>query len=127
MRSGVLRRTCAVTSALLSASALVGCSQDAPDGSDRDCSARVRLGGTVFRPHNELNQGAPVGQVLGSGEIIDCGTAQDAPSVDTVKVYAVSEVDDQIAVVVRDSQWSGVYVVEGLSQSAWPDQLKIGL
>lgn len=84
------------------------------------------MGGTVFRPHNELNPEAPVGHVLGSGEIIDCGSAQDAQSVDTVNVYAVSEVDDQIAVVVIDRQWSGVYVVEGLPRSAWPEQLESG-
>jgi hypothetical protein len=126
MRSGVERRAGVVVSALLSASALVGCSEAAPDGSDGDCSARVRLSGKVFRPHNELNQGAPVGHVLGRGEIVDCGSATDAQGVDTVEVHAVSHVDDQIAVVVTDSQWSGVYVVEGLAQSAWPEQLKIG-
>ena len=126
MQSGVVRRAGVVAGALLSASALVGCSEDAPDGSDGDCSARVRLSGEVFRPHNELNQAAPVGRVLGSGEIIDCGSAQDAQSVDTVQVHAVSEVDDQVAVVVTDGQWSGVYVVEGLPRSAWPEQLEIG-
>jgi hypothetical protein len=126
MRSGVERRAGVVVSALLSASALVGCSEDGPDGSDGDCSARVRLSGKVFRPHNELNQEAPGGHVLGRGEIIDCGSATDAQGVDTVEVYAVSHVDDEIAVVVTDSQWSGVYVVEGLPQSDWPEQLKIG-
>lgn len=64
--------------------------------------------------------------MLGRGEIIDCGSATDAQGVDTVEVHAVSHVDDQFAVVVTDSQWSGVYVVEGLAQSAWPEQLKIG-
>jgi hypothetical protein len=126
MRSGVLRLTGVVVGALWSAITLVACSDDGPDASDGDCSARVRLGGTVFRPHNALNQRAPVGQVLGSGEIIDCGTAKDAPSVDTVTVYAVSDVDDQIAVIVRDREWSGVYVVEGIPRSAWPEQLETG-
>jgi hypothetical protein len=124
MQPGVHRRKKVVAIALVSASALVGCSEDVPDGSHGDCSARVRWGETVFRSHNELNQAAPAGRVLGSAEIIDCGTAQDAESVDRVEVHAVGDVDDEIAVVVKDQQWSGVYVVEGLPRSAWPQQLE---
>ncbi|CAN5315607.1 hypothetical protein BH09ACT10_BH09ACT10_22820 [soil metagenome] len=102
---------------------LAACSEGANEG---DCSARIRLGETVFRSRNELNQAAPAGGALGSGEVIGCGSASDADTVDTVTVYEVAGVDSQTAVVIKDQDWSGVYVAEGTPRSEWPAPLESG-
>ncbi len=82
------------------------------------------MDGSVFRSHNELNQAAPVGQVVGSGEVIGCGPVDSAEVVDTVTVYEVTGVDGRTAVAVKGPGWSGVYVVEGIPRSEWPAPLE---
>ncbi len=82
------------------------------------------MDGAVFRSHNELNQAAPVGKALGSGEVISCGKVATAEAVDKVTVYEVVGVDGQTAVAVKGREWSGVYVAEGIPRSEWPAPLE---
>jgi uncharacterized protein DUF6281 len=89
-----------------------------------DCGARIRFEGQLFATHGDLNQGAPVGSMLGTGDIVDCGGLDDAPAVDTVPVYAVDGVDSEIAVATNDGEWRGIYVSEGTPPSSWPAPLR---
>ena len=97
---------------LLVAPLLVGC-MDGPAGNEGDCNARVGWDGVVYRPHNELNQAAPSGEKLGSGDVLDC----DESSVATVEVFTVDGVDVDLAIRVGNKAWRGVYVAEGVPQS----------
>ena len=107
--------------ALAAASVLAACGADENVG---DCNARIRMDGSAFRSHNELNQAAPVGKVLGSGEVISCGKVASAEAVDKVTVYEVAGVDGETAVAVKGPKWSGVYVAEGIPRSEWPAPLE---
>lgn len=51
-----------MASTLVCTSVLAGCSEAA---SGDDCNARIRIDGSAFRPHNELNPAAPAGRALG--------------------------------------------------------------
>ena len=103
--------------ALACASVLAACGEDENLG---DCNARIRMDGSAFRANNELNQAAPIGKALGSGEVIGCGKVGSAEAVDKVTVYEVAGVDSQTAVAVKAPKWSGVYVAEGIPRSDWP-------
>jgi hypothetical protein len=107
---------------LLFAPLIVGCAGDSLRSSDVDCGGRIGWEGVVYRPHNELNQAAPRGERLGSGDVLDC----DGSKVATVDVFAVDGVDLTLAIKVR-GEWRGVYVAEGAPKSSWPDVLKAGL
>lgn len=89
-----------------------------------DCGARIQFEGRMFTSHGDVNQAAPIGTMLGTGDIVDCGGLDDAPTVDTVPVYAVDGVDTELAVATTGSEWRGVYVLEGTSRSSWPAPLK---
>ena len=78
-----------------------------------------RLGGVVYRPHNELNVAAPRGVRLGRGDVLDC----DGSSVATVEVFAVDGMNSAMAIKVV-GEWRGVHVDEGAPKSSWPDVLK---
>jgi hypothetical protein len=109
---------------LLAVQLSTGCSaSDGNAGSQQasqgDCSARIRYHGTLYRPHNALNQAAPIGKIAANGDIIGCG-GNSAAAIDKVKVYAVKGVGLDIAVMTDDARWHGVYVAEGMPQSSWP-------
>jgi len=102
---------------------LVACGAD-PSGSDRDCSARIRYEGVVYRPHNALNQAAPQGSRLGTGDVVDCGDGASAPKVDEVTVFSVKGVSTSVALIAGQGDWHGIYVAEGVPRSEWPRVLR---
>lgn len=106
---------------LVVAPLFVGCADDLA-GSEGDCNARIEWDGVVYRPHNALNQAAPRGERLGSGEVLDC----DRSGVATVVVFAVEGVDAAVAIRIGDKLWRGVYVAEKLPRSSWPQVLESG-
>lgn len=107
---------------LLSVQFATGCSANPQRATEGDCSARIRYDGTIYRPHNLLNQAAPIGKLVGNGDIIGCG-GLSAATVATVRVYAVEGVDLDIAVMTDDADWHGVFVAEGVPRSTWPTPL----
>jgi hypothetical protein len=105
---------------LLVAPLVVGCGDDPLGPLKGECGGRIGLDGVVYRPHNELNEAAPRGKRLGSGDVVDC----DGSRVDTVEVFAVKGVDSSLAIKVPNGEWRAVYVAEGVPVSSWPDVLK---
>jgi hypothetical protein len=105
---------------LLLASLVVACAGDG-DGTEGDCNGRIGWDGTVYRPHDELNQVAPRGEMLGSGDVLDCDGSRLGTA---VNVFAVDGVDSSVAITVAGSEWQGVYVAEGTPKSSWPDVLR---
>lgn len=102
---------------------LVACDPD-PSGTDGDCSARIRYEGVVYRPHAALNQSAPQGSELGTGDVVDCGNAASAPKVDEVTVFSVQGVATSVALMAGQGDWHGIYVAEGVPRSDWPRVLR---
>ena len=123
MRPARRRSHCLAVLLAICATLCAGCSEE-PGESQGDCSARILLDGTVYRGHNELNQAAPTGTAIGTGEVIGCGSPDEAEVVDTVKVLSVVGVDHSISVATTDSDWVGVYIAEGTPRSAWPETLE---
>ena len=114
----IRRRSAALL--LLLAPLIVACAGDG-GGTEGDCNGRIGWSGAVYRPHNELNQAAPRGEMLGSGNVLDC----DGSRLGTVvNVFAVDGVDTSVAIKVAESEWRGVYVAEGTPKSSWPDVLR---
>jgi hypothetical protein len=107
---------------LLSLQFVIGCSANPQQANEGDCSARIRYDGTIYWSPNLLNQAAPIGKLVGNGDIIGCGGIS-ATAVATVKVHAVEGVDPGIAVMTDDADWHGVYVAEGVPRSSWPSPL----
>jgi hypothetical protein len=114
------RRVCAV---LLVLPFLGACGTDVPAG-DGDCNARIRYQGVVYRPHNAVNQDAPRGGELGTGEVVGCGEGSSAPTVDEVTVHSLRNISPPVAVTVAHGEWRGVYVAEGVRRSEWPGALR---
>lgn len=83
------------------------------------CNARIGFQGAVYRPHNELNQSAPPGRSLGEGDVLGCAEGTEGRE----QVFAVEGVDPAVAILIK-TEGHGVYVVEGLPPSAWPELLK---
>ena len=99
---------------------LAGCDDDSlGQTNDGDCAGRIGWDGVVYRPHSELNQAAPRGPRLGSGEVLDC----DGSSVESVEVFAIAGVESSLAIKVV-GEWRGVYVAEDGPKSSWPRVLK---
>lgn len=68
-------------------------------------AATPESGGTgSSKPHNGLNQAAPRGERLGSGDVLDC----DESSVATVEVFALDGVDSALATRTATGEWQGV-------------------
>jgi hypothetical protein len=112
-----MRLAIAVT--LLSVTALLGgCAAD-EQGAGGECNIRVGFQGIVFRAHNALNQAAPAGRSLGNGNLLGC----DGSTVGHEEVFALRGVDPRVAVLVK-AAGHGVYVAEGVPQTAWPAPLK---
>lgn len=108
---------------LLAALPIVGCADDPPydpPSSDGDCNARIEWDGVAYRPHNELNQAAPRGDRLGTGDVLDC----DGTSLETVSLFALDGVDASLAIGIGRGEWRGVYVAEGVPEKSWPEVLK---
>jgi hypothetical protein len=91
---------------------------------DADCNARIRYEGVLYRPHNALNESAPQGAELGTGDVVGCGEAASAPKVDEVTVYAVRDVPHSVAIKTRGGGWDGIFVAEGVPRSEWPTVLR---
>jgi hypothetical protein len=108
---------------LLFAPVIAGCagegSNSGPGSHDGDCNARIEWDGTVYRQHNAVDQRAPRGEQLGSGDVLDCDAIVAA-----VEVYAVDGVDPTLAIKVI-GEWRGVYVAEDARRSSWPDVLTV--
>ena len=119
MTRTLLRRLALVIVAPL----IVGCASD-PARTEGGCNARVAWDKVVFRPHNELNQAAPRGEPLGTGDVLDCD-GKFNPSLGTVKVFAIDGVDPSLAIRTGNDEWQGVYVAEGVPQSSWPPVLRV--
>ena len=100
---------------------IAGCNGAA--GTGEGCNARIGYDDVVYRPHNALNQAAPRGEPLGSGDVLDCDRDKN-PNLGTVKVFAIKGVDPSVAVRTGNGEWRGVYVAEGTPQSSWPSVLK---
>ena len=103
---------------------LLGACASGVSGSEGDCNARIRYEGVIYRPHNALNETAPLGAELGAGDVVGCGEGASAPKVDEVTVYAVKNVPRSIAVKTQGSDWEGIYVAEGVPKSEWPTALR---
>jgi len=99
---------------------LVACNAD-PSETDGDCSARIRYEGVVYRSHTALNQSAPQGSQLGTGDVVDCGNAASAPKVDEVTVFSVKDVATSVALMAGQGDWSGIYVAEGVPNRNGPE------
>ena len=98
---------------------VTGCGTN--DGATGDCSARIEFRGVTYRSHNELNDSAPTESAeLGDGRVLGC----DREAVDRVAVHRIRGVDDKVAIAIKDRDWLGVYVAEGLSPSEWPPRLR---
>jgi hypothetical protein len=106
------------TGLLLVAGLLGGCAL-ADEGTHGDCNIRIGFQGTVYRPHNALNQAAPPGKSLGDGDLLNC----EGSAFGHERVFAVKGVDPTVAVLVK-AQGHGIYVAEGVSQSEWPTPLR---
>jgi Family of unknown function (DUF6281) len=109
---------------LVAAMALLNACDTAPSALDGDCSARIRYQGVIYRPHNALNQAAPRGSELGTGDVVDCGEGASAPKVDEVTVFSVKGVASSIAVMAKQGEWQGIYVAEDVPRSDWPGVLR---
>ena len=110
--------------AVLAALPLLGACVDVTSGNEGDCNARIRYEGVIYRPHNALVETPPRGEELGTGDVVDCAEGASAPKVDEVTVFAVEGVPRSIAVKTRQGEWEGIYVAEGVPQSAWPGSLR---
>jgi hypothetical protein len=101
---------------------LGGCSMG--DGTEGDCSARVRYEGSLYRIHNLLPQKAAMGEPVGAGDVVGCGGI-DAEAVDRVDVRPIKGVDPKIAIGTR-GEWRGTYIREELATepSTWPQPLR---
>jgi hypothetical protein len=71
-----------------------------------------------------LNETAPRGANLGTGDVVGCGEGASAPKVDEVTVYDVKNVPVSIALKTREGEWEGIYVAEGVPPSEWPRVLR---
>jgi hypothetical protein len=109
---------------VLAALPLLGACASGVSGNAGDCNARIRYEGVIYRPHNALNETAPRGADLGTGDVVGCGEGASAPKVDDVTVYAVTNVPMSIALRTRGGEWEGIYVAEGVPQSEWPRALR---
>jgi hypothetical protein len=112
-----------VLATLLALPLLGACGPDVPAG-DEDCNARIRYQGVIYRPHNAVNQAAPRGGELGTGEVVGCGEGSSAPRVDEVTVHSLRSVSPPVAITVAHGEWKGIYVAEGLRRSDWPSALQ---
>lgn len=104
----------------LSAITFGACEEDSERG---DCVARIRYEGVMYRYDDFVDQSAPSGRDLGGGEVVDCGTLENAPVVAEVTVTSVRGVDPSVAVKVERGYGSGVYVAENVPSDDWPDGL----
>ena len=97
-------------------------------GMPGDCVARVRFDGVMYEPVYDVGvRSAAAGEPVGTGDVVDCGSLDGAPTVDSVKLVSVREVDPSTAVLVpRDGRrgWQGLYVAEDLERSSWPPALR---
>jgi len=108
---------------LVASVAFLNACDTGPSAMDGDCVARIRYEGVIYRPHDGLNQAAPRGSELGTGDVVDCGEGASAPKVDEVTVFSVKGVASSIAVMAEQGQWQGIYVAEDVPRSDWPGVL----
>ena len=97
-------------------------SQD-PDVNGDDCTGRVKFRGVVYRSSNAVNEQAPLGEALGTGDIVGCdGTTV----VDSVQVRPVEGVEVETAIATTDAEWHAVYINEDIASdpSSWPEVLR---
>jgi hypothetical protein len=120
-----MTRACGVA-ALLALPVLGGCIDidNLKSDADDDCGARIRYEGVIYTSHGDLNKAAPRGGELGTGEVVDCGDLDSAPTVDQVAVLSVRGVPTSVAVTVGSGEWRGIYVTEDMAQSEWPKVLQ---
>ncbi len=114
----LLIRLVTSTTLLLGTGLLSGCAL-ADEGTSGDCNTRIGFQGTVYRPHNAVNQAAAAGRSLGDGDLLGC----DGSAVGHERVFAVEGVDPAVAVLVK-AKGHGIYVAEGVPRSAWPSPLR---
>lgn len=118
----VPRRWVVAAALTLSAAGTTSCSDTVNNSElDGDCTARVRLDGVIFRPHNLTIAKPPLGEPLGDADVVDCGEGMDAPRVGHVRVFAIKGLPTDLAVAVRRGAMGGAYIVEGSSPSDWPE------
>ncbi|MFN8136177.1 MAG: DUF6281 family protein [Propionicimonas sp.] len=113
----MLFRAAAFAVAGVMAAAVLGACSAANDG---DCTGRIRYEDVLYRSHNALNQHAPAGERLGEAEVVGCGDVDSASAVDEVIVFSVKGDTANVAVIVEQGPWHGVYVSEDVPRSAWP-------
>ena len=115
-----MRRKAALV--VLAAGLMSGCASD--DGTEGDCSARVRYEGALYRSHNLLPERAATDAVVGEGDIVGCG-GLDAAAVDSVDVRRLTGVSPEVAVGLR-GEWQGIFIREDLASevSAWPAPIR---
>ncbi|HYJ67308.1 MAG TPA: DUF6281 family protein [Nocardioidaceae bacterium] len=108
--------------ALLAMPVLGGCIDidNLKSDADDDCFVRIRYEGVLYRSNGDLNEAAPKGGELGTGDVVDCGDVDSAPKVGEVAVLSVKGVPTSVAVIVGSGEWRGIYVAEGVAQAEWP-------
>jgi hypothetical protein len=108
-----MKPVAAVVAALVAGSALTGC-EGANEG---DCNARITFQDATYRTHNLTKSSTPTHRSsTGVGDVVGC----DGEPVDRVEVYQIQGVDLDIAIAVVDSDWQGLYVLEGTTPEDWP-------
>lgn len=93
------------------------------DVSGDDCTGRVKFRGVVYRSSNAVNENAPLGEAVGTADIVDCG---DTTVVDSVRVRRVEGVDVETAIATTDRVWRAIYINEDIASdpSSWPEALR---
>jgi hypothetical protein len=101
--------------------AVVACG--GPTANEGDCSARIRYAGTIYRPHNALNQDAATAGPVGRARVIDCD-GSPLRDLEAQPVSGLTGVPVAIAVRVTGSPYGGVYVAVGVHRAQWPAPLR---
>ena len=102
--------------------ALGGCVKDTAN--DGDCNIAIRFEGSIFRVNSDMRQRAPLGESLGTGELVGCG-GMDAEAIGEVELRQIKGVSPSDAVAVSDGEGKGLYIRTDLvsDRASWPEVL----
>ena len=76
-------------------------------GNEGDCNARIGYDERIYRSNNAVNEAAPRGDLLGSGDVLDC----DGEPFLAVKVFSIKGVSPSVAIRTV-GEYPGVYVAQ---------------
>lgn len=87
-------------------------------GNEGDCHARIGYDERIYEQDGAVNEAAPRGELLGSGDVLDC----DGEPVLALKVFAIKGVSPSVAIRTV-GEYPGVYVARESHPSDWPSIL----